>query len=83
MQTKTGSFIESITNTFVGFLITLIASPLFYWIAGVKISGGQIGILTLLFTILSIARGYVVRRFFNKTIIKNVRQHKNNSPKST
>jgi uncharacterized membrane protein len=67
-QTKKMSFIESITNTFVGFIITLIVSPVIYYLCDVKISVPQMGMATLLFTVVSIARNYFVRRFFTKPI---------------
>lgn len=72
MQTKKGSLTEAIINTCIGFIVTLLASPLIYWMCGVKMSGLQMGYATLLFTILSIARGYIVRRYFNKLIIKKI-----------
>lgn len=65
-QTKRNSFAEACLNTLIGFLITLIFSPPIYWMCSVEINYGQIGIATLLFTILSIIRGYVIRRFFNR-----------------
>jgi uncharacterized membrane protein len=65
-QSKRGSLIEAIVNTFIGFLTTLVFSPLFYWIADVKISLPKMGLVTLLFTILSILRNYVIRRWFTK-----------------
>lgn len=66
MQSKKGSFWEAVTNTFVGFIITLAFSPLIYSMCGIKYNYGQIGMATLLFTLLSIIRGYVIRRWFNK-----------------
>lgn len=65
-QTKKGSFIEAVVNTFVGFIVTLIASPFIYWICGVEISFPAMSMVTLLFTIVSVIRNYVIRRFFNK-----------------
>lgn len=70
MQTKKGSFIEAIVNTFVALLITILVSPLIYWICGVNMSYAQMSMATVLFTIVSVARNYVIRRFFNKTKIK-------------
>lgn len=66
-QSKKGSIIESIVNTAVGLVVTIIFSPLIYWICDVEISLPQMGMATILFTVLSIARNYVIRRFFNKT----------------
>jgi len=65
-QTKTNSIIESITNTGIGLLTTLIFSPIIYNIIGMEYTYKQLGMATILFTILSIVRGYVVRRWFNK-----------------
>lgn len=75
-QTRKGSIIESIVNTFIGFAITIIVSPFIYWICGVSVNAKQLGLTTLLFTLLSIVRGYFVRRFFNKLIIKNIKKVK-------
>lgn len=65
-QTKTNSIIESITNTGIGLLTTLIFSPIIYSMIGMEYTYKQLGMATVLFTILSIVRGYVVRRWFNK-----------------
>jgi hypothetical protein len=67
-QSKRNSILESITNTLTGLLTTLIFSPLIYGLVGIKYTFSQLGLATILFTILSIARGYVIRRFFNKKI---------------
>lgn len=72
MQTKKGSLIEAVVNTLIGFTITLLFSPLIYWICGVNMKASQMGLVTALFTLLSILRGYVVRRFFNKVSAKNI-----------
>lgn len=66
-QTKKSSFIEAIVNTFIGLIITLICSPMIYWICDVKMSYNQMTLATVLFTILSVIRNYVIRRWFNKT----------------
>lgn len=64
-QSKRFSLLESIINTFVGLLVTLLVSPLIYWICNVKITIGQMTWATLLFTVVSIARNYFIRRIFN------------------
>ena len=66
LQSKKKSLIEAIVNTFVGFITTLIASPFIYWICNVEINAGQVSLVTLLFTIVSILRNYIIRRWFNK-----------------
>lgn len=66
MQTKKKSLIEAFVNTLIGYIITLIFSPLLYWICDITITGVQMTLVTLLFTILSVLRNYVIRRWFNK-----------------
>jgi hypothetical protein len=66
MQTKLGSFIEALTNTFIGLLITFLCSLFIYPLCGVTATVGQMSKVTICFTIISILRQYVIRRFFNK-----------------
>lgn len=63
-QSKTKSLIESITNTVIGMLFTFAFSPLFYWMCDVELTYAKMGVLTLLFTILSILRNFFIRRIF-------------------
>jgi predicted Na+-dependent transporter len=72
-QTRIDSLIEAIVNTFIGFLVTIVALPFVNKIIGVEMSGGQMSLSTTLFTIISILRGYIIRRFFNNMYwIKNL-----------
>lgn len=64
-QTKKGSLTEAIVNTLIGLIITLLFAPLIYWAAGVEISLPKMGAATLMFTVLSVIRQYVIRRWFN------------------
>lgn len=66
VQTRKGSIVETLMNTATGFVITLLFSPLIYFLAGVEASVSEMGLATFLFTILSVIRGYFIRRFFNK-----------------
>lgn len=65
-QTKQKSFIEAVTNTAIGFVISLAATFVVLPLVGVQSSGAQNLLITLCFTVISIARGYLVRRWFNK-----------------
>ncbi len=65
-QSKRNSFIEALINTGIGLSITIVFSPIVYSICDVEISDKQMGGAALCFTIISVIRGYVVRRFFNK-----------------
>lgn len=64
-QSKIESFIEAVVNTVVGFLITIFFLPIVNYICGISMSGGQMALSTFIFTIISVARGYFIRRFFN------------------
>jgi hypothetical protein len=65
-QTKLNSALESLSNTAIGLLTTLIFSPLIYNMVGMTYTYNQLGLVTILFTALSIVRSYIIRRFFNK-----------------
>lgn len=73
-QSKKMSFLEAIVSTFVGMGITFAVSPFAYWLCGVPIRWSQIGGLTVIFTFISIVRGYVIRRAFE--FIEKWKQHK-------
>ena len=64
-QSKIKSLIESIINTSLGFLVALIAQILIYPIFDIEVSFGDQTILALIFTSVSLVRGYIVRRYFN------------------
>lgn len=64
-QTRLVSFIEANMNTFSGFFISLavwifIVAPLYE----IEVSYGQNFEITCIFTVSSLLRSYVVRRFF-------------------
>jgi heme/copper-type cytochrome/quinol oxidase subunit 4 len=64
-QSKKQSFIESLTNTAVGFTISLAATFVIFPLVGINSTSTKNVIITLFFTAISIARGYIIRRFFN------------------
>jgi len=66
MQTKRMSIIESVSNTLIGLLTSFIIQLIIYPTLDIKVSIGQNVIITFVFFIASIVRGYLVRRFFTK-----------------
>lgn len=76
MQTRKGSLVESLINTGVGFVMSL-----FVWefvvkpIWEINTSFAENLSITLLFTVVSVVRGYMLRRVFNQL-------HKNNKKDS-
>jgi hypothetical protein len=64
-QTRVGSLIEAAMNTVIGFVVSLIAMPFILPVFDIHPSAStNLGIVSI-FTVISVARGYVVRRFFN------------------
>ena len=66
MQSKLESLSEAVFNTFIGFVIAFISQLVFFPIVGIDVTLGQNLILTVLFTLVSIVRTYIIRRYFNK-----------------
>ena len=70
VQTKKQSFIEANINTFIGFLVSL---ALAYFI--LPLWGFERGIvasfeITFIYTVVSIARNYIIRRYFALRVSK-------------
>jgi len=69
MQTKTKSFIEANTNTFIGFIVSYILALTVLPLYGVEQSFSVSLEITLIYTVASSGRNYFVRRYFNKNQI--------------
>jgi ABC-type bacteriocin/lantibiotic exporter with double-glycine peptidase domain len=66
MQSKKHSLRESLTNTFIGLVINYFALFGINWLLSIQSSPGKNTLIVLFFTIISIARGYIIRRWFNR-----------------
>jgi hypothetical protein len=66
MQSKKFSLIESVTNTIVGFMVSLLIQLAIYPLLKIPVTITQNLLITSIFTIASILRGYILRRIFNK-----------------
>lgn len=64
-QSKKNSLVESVTQTIVGFLISLAIQLVIYPVLNIPVTFSQNIIITSVFTIISILRGYLIRRLFN------------------
>lgn len=64
-QTKWGSLVEAKANIVVGFAINWSANMIVLPWFGFKLSGGTAFEIGLVFTVISMARQYVIRRWFN------------------
>lgn len=64
-QTKLGSLIEACINVLIGFVINMFANFLILPLIGFHISLGQNLFIGVLYTFVSVARSYAIRRWFN------------------
>ena len=64
-QTKLGSITEAWANIVVGFSINYIANLLIFPIFGMHISLRNNFFMGCIFTVISLVRSYVLRRWFN------------------
>lgn len=66
MQSKTESLIESMANTISGFIVSLLLwSYVVVPVWHLQVSTQENLVITALFTVVSVARSYVWRRYFN------------------
>ena len=65
-QTKRKSLIESVTQTVVGLVISFAIQLVIYPLLNIPVTFSQNLIITSVFFIASIIRGYIIRRIFNK-----------------
>ena len=65
-QSRRHSMIEAIAGTAIGFIVSVLASEVVYPAHGHTFTLAQNVSITAIFTVLSIVRGYVVRRVFNR-----------------
>lgn len=64
-QTKTASFIEAWANIAVGFAINFTANMIVLPLFGFDVTYGDALGIGLIFTVISLVRSYVIRRWFN------------------
>jgi len=69
-QSKFHSFLEALFNILVGFGINLTGNLIILPMFGFNVSLGQAFGIGLLFTMISIVRAYIIRRWFNKIMVK-------------
>jgi len=69
-QTKLESGIEIAVNTVIGYGVSMILWPVIGHITGVDTNNAQHFWIVSLFTVVSIIRQYIVRRYFNAGLHK-------------
>lgn len=64
-QSRKASFTEALVNVGVGFIVSVAITAVVFPLYGHEVSLSHNIQITLIFTVASVARGYVLRRFFN------------------
>lgn len=64
-QTKLNSVLETMVSTAIGFSVSWVATLIVLPWFGFAASGSQAFGITCIYTVLSLVRGYAVRRLFN------------------
>lgn len=72
MQSRVGSLVEALVNVLIGYSINFTANMLIFPLFGWNISAKQNLALGVIYTAISIARSYAIRRWFNHLIIKAI-----------
>ena len=70
MQTKKQSLFESITNVAIGYIVAVISNAAILPLFGVNLAFSDSMLIAVWFTVISVIRGYAVRRWFNKKGLK-------------
>ena len=65
MQTRLGSIIESFANVAVGFAVNYIANLCVFPLFGMHIGLRDNFLMGLIYTVISVVRSFVLRRYFN------------------
>lgn len=65
-QSKKQSLKETIISTLIGLLVSLLTQIIVFPLYGLEVKLNQNIQITIIFTVVSIFRGYCVRRYFNK-----------------
>lgn len=65
MQSRRMSIVETIANTSLGFVISVLTTQIVLPQYHCPVTMSDNVEITTIFTIISVARGYIVRRFFN------------------
>lgn len=69
-QTKKHSFIESIINILIGYILAVFSNIVIFYFYGVELSLKTNMEIGAWFTIISFIRSYFIRRWFNKIMLK-------------
>jgi hypothetical protein len=78
-QTKIHSLFESFTNIIVGFGVAIISQLLIFPLYGIDIPLSSNLQITVWFTFISIIRSYILRRIYNRKMLRHYQEIKRQS----
>ena len=64
-QSKLESFVETCINTAIGYVVALLSQLLVFPLVGIDVPFSTNLEIGAWFTVISVARGYIIRRWFN------------------
>lgn len=67
-QSRIESLVETCINTAIGFFVALASQLAIFPMVGIEASLSTNLVIGAWFTLISVARGYIVRRYFNSRI---------------
>jgi hypothetical protein len=67
-QSKKHSALESVTNVVVGLVVSILTQMILLPALNIPVTFNQNLVITLVFFVLSFARGYIIRRIFNNKL---------------
>lgn len=73
MQTRLSSLIEAVINVLIGFVVSLLLTAVLLPAYGHHVTWSENLQITCVFTVTSILRSYLVRRYFNAQIHRAAR----------
>lgn len=68
MQTKIQSLIESFINILIGYITAILSQLLIFPLFNINLPIQDNLLIGLYFTLISLVRSYVIRRYFNKKV---------------
>jgi hypothetical protein len=66
MQSRRRSLTEAAVNTAIGFALSWLTGLVAYPLLDIKVSNAQNAAVVVVFTLVSLARSYALRRLFNR-----------------
>lgn len=69
MQTKLQSLLESVTNILIGYIVAVLSQVAIFPLFSINIPLSDNLLIGAYFTVISLVRSYVVRRYFNKKMV--------------